>query len=535
MTGVNEIQLPDELIASLLDFSKYPLPVATNSSYDPALITLRQRLNRKKAKLFTQDSNDVVIPVREIVNTDGQFKVTKRNLLTETKVKEWIGDTYEPDPNDPAKFHGALATKPDATCRFILLISHCALAPLELTRDALLRILAYHQVMPNYIDFLLVYGAQEEDRELRYGGFRTRTTLSNPHPGHVVPGLHRSGCQHEMCFNLKAVSQKEENPKDPFAPRWRIEQSAIYHRFHLKTGTALWIIGDPREAVKGMVGDVLPEGSLPRNFRFGTVVEAFISSLDIHLLLAQWASDEWRSHIQSLEATIERLTRPALVIDTRHEWAPRVQPRAMTYVHENEEKVNETVMVIKSNVKILTSLASFYQTLVNDPDFPNTQVDVCKSAVKRFTAGIDQLIQDLQTQVTRAEALLQITNGPKAIIIQQLQIQSAYQQEMLSNNMMGFSERGQKETIMMRIITIITLLYLPPTFVPTFFSTDVIKYQDDGEDKVHFSNGAMSSFLYVTLPLATVTVVLAVGYYRFEIRRIEKASALKRGVEAGGV
>ncbi|KAM7187241.1 hypothetical protein V8F33_011332 [Rhypophila sp. PSN 637] len=516
MTVVNGIQLPDDLVASLLDFSKYPLPIATGSVYDPALITLRQRLNRKQAKLYTQGPNDIVIPVREIVNTDGQFKVTKRNLLTETKVKEWIGDTYEPEPNDPARFRGALATKPDATCRFIFLISDCALAPLELTRDALLRILAYHQVMPNYIDFLLVYGAQEEDHELRYSGFRTRTTLSNPHAGHVVPGLQRSGCQYEMCFNLKAVSRKEENPKDPFAPRWRIEQSAIYHRFDLKTGTALWIIGDPRESVKGMIGDVLPEGSLPRNFRFGTVAEAFISSLHTHLLLAQWASDEWRSHIQSLEATIEKLTRPALLIDTRHEWAPRVQPRAMTYVHENEEKVNETVMVIKSSVKILTSLGSFYQTLVNDPDFPNTHVDVCETA----------------TQVTRAEALLQITNGRKAIIIQQLQIQSAYQQEMLSNNMMGFSERGQKETIMMHIITIITLLYLAPTFVSTFFSTDVIKYQDDGEDKVHFSNSAMYSFLYVTLPLATVTVVLAVGYYRFEIRRIEKASALKRG-EAG--
>ncbi|KAM7204656.1 hypothetical protein V8F20_003440 [Naviculisporaceae sp. PSN 640] len=527
MTVISAIPLPDDFTASLLSYPRYPLDAVDSASYGPALVALRQRFNRKKSKLFFQTPDDIVIPIREVVNINGQFQITKRNLLTEAHVKEWIGDTYEPEPSNPAKFRGALATKPDPICRFVFLISDSALAPLECTRDALLRILTYHQVMPNYIDFLLVYGAQEEDRELRYGGFRSRTVLTDPHPGLVVPGLQRSGCQYEICFNLKAVSLKEENPKDPFVRRWKVRQSAIYHRFDLKTGTALWIIGDPREAVKGIFGDVLPQGPVPRGFRFGTVVECFQSSLDTHLILAQWSSDEWRSHIQSLEASIDELTRPALLVDTRNAYTPRVQPRAMTLVQEKEEKVNETVMVMTSNIKILTSLASFYQGLVSDPDFPSTHVDACKSAVKRFVAANDQFIEDLRTQVTRATALLKITQERKAIIIQQLQIQSAYQQEMLAHNMMGFSERGQKEAITMRIITIITLLYLPPTFVSTFFSTDVIKYQENGQDQVYFSREAMYSFVYVTFPLWVITLIFAFVYYKFENRRIMKASALK--------
>jgi len=222
------------------------------------------------------------------------------------------------------------------------------------------------------------------------------------------------------------------------------------------------------------------------------------------------------------------MTRPALLMDSTDKYQPIVQPRAMTRVQECEEKVNETVMVMESNIKILTSLRTSYQTLVEDPDFPNTPIDPYRTAVKRFTTSIDQFIDDLQTQVTRAKALLKIAEERKAIVIQQLQIQSARQQEMLAKNMMGFSERGQKEAITMRIITIITLLYLPPTFVSTFFSTDVIKYQDNGEDKVHFSKNAMNSFLYVTFPLWAVTIVVAVLYYRLENRRLDKAARQKR-------
>lgn len=69
------------------------------------------------------------------------------------------------------------------------LVSDRALASLELTRDALLRILTYHQVMAAYIDFLLVYRVQDEVRELRLTGFRTRTILQSPVPGQHLKSL----------------------------------------------------------------------------------------------------------------------------------------------------------------------------------------------------------------------------------------------------------------------------------------------------------------------------------------------------------
>jgi len=120
MTVKNGIQLPDDFTASLLSYTRYPRFIVASSTYGPALLAIRERFNRKKAKLFVKNADKIVIPIREVDKTpSGQFLVTKRNLLTESKVKEWIGDTYEPEPTNPAKYRGSLATKPDPLCRFM--------------------------------------------------------------------------------------------------------------------------------------------------------------------------------------------------------------------------------------------------------------------------------------------------------------------------------------------------------------------------------------------------------------------------------
>ncbi|KAI0402284.1 hypothetical protein F4802DRAFT_576572 [Xylaria palmicola] len=396
-----------------------------------------------------------------------------------------------------------------------------------MTRDCLLRILSYHQVMPTYIDFLLVYGAEEEDRELRYNAFRTRTTFINPEPGNIIPDLNRSGRQHEICYNLKAVAPKDPTKSQFVKNRWRIRQSAVYHRLDLGTGSALWIIADPREAVKKVIGEVLPEGPVPRGFHFNTFSESFGSSLDTHLSLAQWASDEWRWHLQSLEETIDNLTRPALLFDDTNRLQPRIRPRAVTRVQEYEDKVSEAVMVMESNIKIMGCLLSSYTSLVSDPDFPAAEVAPCQKALKRFSALMNEFIYDLQTQVDRGKILSKIAQDRKNIVIQQAQMHTAARQERLADSMWQFAERGQKEAIAMRTVTIITLLYLPPTFVSTFFSTDVVKYQDNGKDQVYFSQNALGSFLYVTIPLWVLTLLVVTIYYKYESwRREQRARGL---------
>lgn len=402
------------------------------------------------------------------------------------------------------------------------LVCDSALAPLNLTKDALFRILTYHQVMPAYIDFLLAYGTQDEDRELRFTGFRSKTVLQNPLAGHVVADLHRSGRQHEICYNLKAVAPKLLGKSQHPRNRWKIRQAAIYHRFDLGTGTALWIIGDPRETVKKRIQQFLPEGAVPGNINFSTVPDAFRASLDTHLIITNWASASWRWQIQTLEEAVDDLTMSAVLLDFKDlKEQPEIGPRGVTLVQEYEDKVNETLMVLESNIKICSSILDSYIALVQDEHFPQREKEACQLAVEMFGMRLQECIFDLQMQSDRARVLSKVVSDRKNIVLQQLQTQNAIKQEALAKSMWEFSKQGQKEAIAMRIITVITLVYLPPTFVCTFFGTDVIKYQDGGHDAVYFSQDALKSFFAVTIPLWIVTILSTIVLNKFETAKRE--------------
>ncbi|PVH76552.1 hypothetical protein DL98DRAFT_367039, partial [Cadophora sp. DSE1049] len=69
------------------------------------------------------------------------------------------------------------------------------------------------------------------------------------------------------------------------------------------------------------------------------------------------------------------------------------------------------------------------------------------------------------------------------------------------------NQNMEKEAIIVRIITIVTLIYLPATFVSTFFSTDVVKYQGQEYSEGSFSSVAMVRWVQVTLPLTALTIM----------------------------
>jgi len=156
----------------------------------------------------------------------------------------------------------------------------------------LVRILSYHQVMPAYLDFLSVFGQQSKPRDLRFSGFREQSVLSNPPRGLIIPAFGRSGCQIQLCYNLKSpsiVPSKSAMPKE-----WSIRQVAVHHQFDVVEGTALWIITKGDQLFKERIQDLTGKDGRPEDRAFGTPGESFRSSLAVHLLACHWSTGDWR-------------------------------------------------------------------------------------------------------------------------------------------------------------------------------------------------------------------------------------------------
>jgi hypothetical protein len=125
--------------------------------------------------------------------------------------------------------------------------------------------------------------------------------------------------------------------------------------------------------------------------------------------------------------------------------------------------------------------------------------------------------------------------------------------EILTTSMHVIGAMSTREAIAMRVITVVTLIYLPATFVSvstlpltisrtvltsskTFFSTDIIKYQNQngGNGTTATSDPFMGSFsaialyrwLQLTLPLTARTLGLGYLYYKMEEKKKRLLTAL---------
>jgi hypothetical protein len=123
-----------------------------------------------------------------------------------------------------------------------------------------------------------------------------------------------------------------------------------------------------------------------------------------------------------------------------------------------QDKANEAVMVLEANAKILRTLHKFYSNLVAHRDFPETLRVSCEDQLYAFFSQLDEISGEFDMQLARAKLLVNITSDRKQLVLQHLQSQVSDRTEQLNKNL-------EREAVVMRIITILTLIYLPATFV----------------------------------------------------------------------
>lgn len=168
-----------------------------------------------------------------------------------------------------------------------------------------------------------------------------------------------------------------------------------------------------------------------------------------------------------------------------------------------QERVSQVVLVLDSNLNIINSLRRFYTKLNQDKDFQARSS--CSDDINIFANKLDYIMDDFKLQVSRAKALLKTLSDRTELIKQ-------HRLERLNYHM-------EREAIAVRIITIVTLIYLPATFTSTFFSTDIIKYQGQDSPAGNYSATAMNRWLQVTVPLTFLTLVAAYALKRWAERK----------------
>ncbi|KAL9092794.1 MAG: hypothetical protein Q9165_004212 [Trypethelium subeluteriae] len=93
---------------------------------------------------------------------------------------------------------------------------------------------------------------------------------------------------------------------------WSIRRAAVSNLFDIETGKTTWTIVKAGPLMKNRIQKALSaqKTSLPKIS--GSVSGALAASLEIHLLLCNWARENWREYINYLEEELQQRTRDVL-------------------------------------------------------------------------------------------------------------------------------------------------------------------------------------------------------------------------------
>ncbi|KAK0102818.1 hypothetical protein ONS96_005453 [Cadophora gregata f. sp. sojae] len=212
--------------------------------------------------------------------------------------------------------------------------------------------------------------------------------------------------------------------------------------------------------------------------------------------------------------------------------------RTLQQVQVIEDKTNEVLLIIEANIKIVKNIRKHYQTVLASDECPSELKSETRVKISYFEKRIANIIGDLEIQHSSAQTLLRLLENRKSILSGLLNISnieaskefathsqhSASKMEAITEAMHHLALKTKQETVSMRIITLVTLFFLPGTFISTVMSTDIIKFPSKQESGKVFQSGALQLWLVITLPLMAITFIAWWLVYWLVNRREEQQS-----------
>ncbi|KAG9601193.1 hypothetical protein KCU77_g2022, partial [Aureobasidium melanogenum] len=459
-----------------------------------------------RSSLCLESEEKIALSIRDLYSTlERGDEILACDIKTSLELQKHLEGSADPRDSTSKRQPGQYPK-----CRFICLYAAHSRARLRLTYDMLTRVLTFHQVMPGYLDFLHAFGAQDNPRAQFFAGFYQQTMLQNN--AQIPKMIGYSWRQYQLCYNLRGVTCIKQF--DGTVTEWSVRQAAIHHQFDVVYGTAVWVLTKGRQDLLEKIDQFTTHSAGPT---FNTPQACFGTSLEVHRMFCHWAADDWRQYIDWLEDGLESNTSLALYgsQESKHSRETYV-PRDLQEIQLWKEKTSQAATLLNSNADVMAALRAYYVKLLENEDFPlRTE---CQKNIQNFATDIESNIIWARMQISRLNLLAEIIDGRKDLVAQHFQNQVAERTEQLNHNL-------EKEAIVMRIITIVTLVYLPATFVSTFFSTDIVHYQASGDSgsETSYSHLAMMRWLQVTLPLTFVTILGA--WMAFKTATISRKSA----------
>ncbi|KAK7928084.1 hypothetical protein PG985_005082 [Apiospora marii] len=499
------------------NFLHYPKNLVVGRNFDHILAAYTQRLHNENDRLFDEEYAEVAFWE---LHRGASYHATAFRATTAKEL-------------DGLKNHVSGSQK-DPLCRHVFLSADNSRAPLNCSGPMLKYMLSYHQTMPHYLDLLFSFGEQDLPRDFYYTSFE-QESLPSPHDETTLtlPDQGRSGHEFRQCYNLWSVEKTEKDGVPNYA-LWQIRQTATYHAFDTESGNSLWISMKANDCIRKRIEAATKSFPPMQQQSMLTFEGAFAANLFTHLISFEWCTSKSAAPTNALTGPniplqqIQGTGGLAAAKQPNSSQSDPFKPLNLFTFGEYQtlqrigERLQEAHLVIGLNIGIIDKIASSYGSLAKSDEIPPKSRKAVKSHVSQFLCRCASIRQNLKTQQQRLEVQIQILEGTKSLFNNIMEFRNteinksfALNQYWSNMTMQKIAQRTAHETASMHIITLVTLIFLPGTFVATFFNGGNFNWDsgDAGGPPWHFNSEVFELFMEVSLPLMAFVIIVWFGAY----------------------
>lgn len=341
-------------------------------------------------------------------------------------------------------------------------------SPLTITYELFESLLLEKNVSPQFRDYVLYMG--EREREVEMVPPRLRWTVT------TIRSFQENRSNLECMYGLRFVELNGRGNAYQPTSRWSLRQTAVYCSFRFASENSTWIFVTPSRLAQQRI-----DGYASCRHE-GLESNAF----EIHLLLLDTAMANWRHYLIDLAAETDQHAAQSLGASPDDQgpinMADCGERQALMIL---DGKLQNAAIAIKSTMENVRAHLDCHR-LVREG------VSEDKEQAGRFiVSGFMEQLKELDTLILRVDALRARLQGITSLVSSFLELNNGFalqslakdsgreNEEMrkLSERMHALTEKGTQDAAAIKVLTILTLIYLPATVVSNFFSTSFVNSQ----------------------------------------------------------
>lgn len=369
---------------------------------------------------------------------------------------------------------------------------------LLINADLFRALLRLEKISPQLKDYLVYYGERNREVEVAPPILKFRPLAWSMADSQILG--------HECMYGLRFFELNGRGRSEEPTSQWSLRQTAVYSRSGSGTDGNIWLFTRISPAAQRRLD----------RYVNGSDDIGHANPFEIHLLLMDTATANWRFFLVALSSEIdEEVAHIAGTSSSDEGPSDLFNANRRQHLIYLEEKVSTALLVARATVETIEELSRNIN-MAHDNNYTSRDCAIITAGLTEQRRTLVSTILRLETMKAKLKAstsllssLLEQNSGHALEVLGQESRKENAEMRELSERMHKLTEKATQDAAAVKVLTIMTLIYLPATVVSNFFSTSFVTTASSPGGANHIV--VLSDwwiFVVVSVPLTIITLYI---------------------------